>query len=41
MGTELIDRTRSGDATAFEQLVGPYRHEMQVHCYRLADLDDL
>src|SRR5512142_1195226 len=31
MGTELIDRARSGDATAFEQLVAPYRHEMQVH----------
>ena len=44
MGTELIDRARSGDAVAFEQLVGPYRHEMQVHCYRLlgsvADAED-
>jgi len=44
MGTELIDRARSGDAAAFEQLVGPYRHEMQVHCYRLlgsvADAED-
>jgi RNA polymerase sigma-70 factor (ECF subfamily) len=43
-GTELIDRARSGDAAAFEQLVGPYRHEMQVHCYRLlgsvADAED-
>jgi len=43
-GTELIDRARSGDAIAFEQLVGPYRHEMQVHCYRLlgsvADAED-
>src|SRR6266852_5680175 len=32
---ELIDRARSGDEAAFEQLVGPYRHEMQVHCYRV------
>jgi RNA polymerase sigma-70 factor (ECF subfamily) len=43
-GTELIDRARSGDSAAFEQLVGPYRHEMQVHCYRLlgsvADAED-
>ena len=41
---ELIDRARSGDAAAFEQLVGPYRHEMQVHCYRIlgsvADAED-
>ena len=41
---ELIDRARSGDEAAFEQLVGPYRHEMQVHCYRIlgsvADAED-
>ncbi|MGD0240117.1 MAG: sigma-70 family RNA polymerase sigma factor [Streptosporangiaceae bacterium] len=41
---ELIDRARSGDGAAFEQLVAPYRHEMQVHCYRLlgsvADAED-
>ena len=44
MSTDLIDRARSGDAAAFEQLVGPYRREMQVHCYRilgsLADAED-
>jgi RNA polymerase sigma-70 factor (ECF subfamily) len=44
MSIELIDRARSGDETAFEQLVGPYRREMQVHCYRMlgsvADADD-
>ncbi len=44
MSTDLIDRARSGDETAFEQLVGPYRQEMQVHCYRIlgsvADAED-
>jgi RNA polymerase sigma-70 factor (ECF subfamily) len=42
--TELIDRARSGDGAAFEELVGPYRHEMEVHCYRVlgsvADAED-
>jgi RNA polymerase sigma-70 factor (ECF subfamily) len=41
---ELIDRAREGDTTAFEQLVAPYRREMQVHCYRIlgsvADAED-
>jgi DNA-directed RNA polymerase specialized sigma24 family protein len=32
---ELIDRARSGDEAAFEQLVGPLRHEVQLHCYRI------
>ena len=44
MTTELIDRARAGDALAFEQLIAPYRREMQVHCYRLlgslADAED-
>jgi RNA polymerase sigma-70 factor (TIGR02960 family) len=35
MGSELIDRAQSGDQTAFEQLVDPYRQELQVHCYRV------
>jgi RNA polymerase sigma-70 factor (TIGR02960 family) len=41
---ELIDRAKAGDEDAFQQLVGPYRHEMQVHCYRFlgsaADAED-
>jgi RNA polymerase sigma-70 factor (ECF subfamily) len=44
VSTELIDRARSGDQAAFEELVGPYRREMQVHCYRflgsVADAED-
>lgn len=44
MNAELIDRARSGDEAAFEQLVGPHCHEIQVHCYRLlgsmADAED-
>jgi RNA polymerase sigma-70 factor (ECF subfamily) len=33
--TDLIARARSGDDVAFEQLVDPYRRELQVHCYRM------
>ena len=33
--TDLIARAQSGDDLAFEQLVDPYRHELQVHCYRM------
>ncbi|WP_423787674.1 sigma factor, partial [Klebsiella pneumoniae] len=44
MDSELIDRSRSGDQAAFEALVGPYRREMQRHCYRIlgsvADAED-
>jgi RNA polymerase sigma-70 factor (ECF subfamily) len=31
----LLDAARSGDATAFEQLVSPYRAELQAYCYRM------
>jgi RNA polymerase sigma-70 factor (ECF subfamily) len=31
----LLDAARSGDASAFEQLVAPYRAELQVYCYQM------
>jgi RNA polymerase sigma-70 factor (TIGR02960 family) len=35
VSTELVDRARAGDEQAFGELVGPYRRELQVHCYRI------
>ena len=35
MSTDLLDRARAGDEQAFGELVGPYRRELQVHCYRI------
>jgi RNA polymerase sigma-70 factor (TIGR02960 family) len=35
MDTELLSLARAGDEDAFGQLVAPYRHELQVHCYRI------
>lgn len=35
MTTNLLDRAQAGDADAFARLVGPYRNELQLYCYRL------
>jgi RNA polymerase sigma-70 factor (TIGR02960 family) len=32
---DVITRARAGDSDAFEELTGPYRRELQVHCYRM------
>ena len=32
---DLIARAQAGDDDAFQELVGPYRRELQVHCYRM------
>ncbi len=34
MDDEILDRARSGDGDAFEDLIAPYRRELLVHCYR-------
>ena len=35
MDTDLLGLARAGDEDAFGELVAPYRHELQVHCYRI------
>ena len=32
---DLLSRARAGDGEAFRELAGPYRRELQVHCYRM------
>jgi RNA polymerase sigma-70 factor (TIGR02960 family) len=32
---DLLGRAQAGDDAAFGQLLGPYRRELQVHCYRM------
>jgi len=32
---QLLARSRAGDGEAFAALTGPYRRELQVHCYRI------
>jgi RNA polymerase sigma-70 factor (TIGR02960 family) len=32
---ELLSRARAGDGEAFQELTGPHRRELQVHCYRM------
>ena len=35
MTPDLTALSRAGDGDAFRQLVEPYQHELQVHCYRI------
>ena len=31
----LLAAAQAGDERAFRELVGPYRHALEVHCYRM------
>ncbi len=35
MTADLLTRARAGEQEAFRQLVEPYQHHLQLHCYRI------
>lgn len=45
MSSSLLDRARTGDGRAFDELTAPHLRELHLHCYRmlgsLSDADDL